>query len=150
MLTPEELATINAHCLDAREKRRDADRFAKARKLTEADCEHEDFESVFAFDQYFSTLADVREYCENESLTLPHHVWPTKATSVIQELTVAEVVESSIDAWGWEDMDVSDLNGTKELQAALDAFTAANASVVSHLPDYSTAIILQPAEAAAN
>ncbi len=89
-------------------------------------------------------MDDLCDHLESAGEEWPEYVWAAKPTTVIQGLDVASVVEHRIEAHGWEDMDDNDLNGVAELQAALDKFEEANATVKSYWPDYTTAILLAP------
>ena len=138
VLTTEEMKLINETCLDARSAELDKERFAKAQKIEAWDG------GAWLDDRYFSSMEDLCDHLECEGHEWPQYVWAAKPQTVIDGLDVSDVVEHQICDRGWEDMDTGDLNGVSELQAALDRFVEANASVKSYEPDYRTAILLAP------
>jgi len=138
VLTASELDTINEYCLAASCERRDAERFEKAEKLNSWDG------GVFYGDEYHSSIEDLISNLAtgDEDDSFPKYVWAAEGRQVVDGLTVSDVTENAICNNGWEDMDSDDLNGGAELQAALDKFVEANASVISYQPDYTKAILL--------
>lgn len=136
VLTAAELDIINETCLDAREAEKNGERFAKATKVEAWDG------GVWLGDRYFSSMEDLLDRLEDDEEEWPEYVWAACPSVVIGKIDVADVVENQICDRGWADMETSDLNGVAELQAALERFTEANASVVSYQTDYRTAILL--------
>lgn len=136
VLTEAELTVINARCLEAGQTAKDAERFAKAKKVDSWDG------GVFYGDEYFASMDDVIDHLASNGDEWPEFVWAAAPKRVITDLRVSEVVEGDISDRGWEDMDTSDLDGVDELQAALDKFVEANKDVVSYELDYSTAILM--------
>jgi hypothetical protein len=61
---------------------------------------------------------------------------------VVRDLSVDDVLLNDIEARGWEEMDSDSFAGTAELQAALDAFVAANREVVSYHENPKKAILV--------
>jgi hypothetical protein len=95
--------------------------------------------------EWFENIDELFEYCEESEQ--PEYVWASKNVG-IPRADMEDITTNILDNM-WEDADVDDLNGTEELQAALDAFNAANKSVVVWNVDYSKAILLQPVGASA-
>lgn len=137
VLTPSELEAINNRCLSTLSEKREREQFEKAHKIEAKDWPH----GVWLDDRFFSTIEDLYEYLEEEGCEVPEYVWAAKPKQVIPSLSVADVAEIWVADRGWEDMSVDDLNGTEELQAALDRFTEANADIVSYDVDHGTAIV---------
>ncbi len=142
VLTDAELDMVNNRCIDAREVKRSAEFFTKAKKVEAWT------DGAFLGDRYFSSMDELCDHLESEGEEWPQYVWAAQSKTVIGKLDVADVVENQISDSGWEDMDTNDLNGVPELQAALDKFAEANATVKSYWPDHSTAILLAAWKAA--
>lgn len=138
VLTDAELELIDKHGSAARSQRKSEDAFAKAKKVEAWDG------GAFLGDDYFASMDELCDRLASDGGDWPQYVWAAKPQTVIGQLDVSDVVESQICDRGWEDMDTNDLRGVAELQAALDKFREANASVQSYWPDYSTAILLAP------
>lgn len=140
ILTADELTAINDRCLEAGRVRRESERFSKAEKLTAWDG------GAWLGDTYYHTMDDLLEDLigglENEDDPWPEYVWAASPRPVIIGLDAWEICENEVTQNGWDDMDEHDLNGLPELQAALDAFTAANATVVSYVHDFHKAVLL--------
>lgn len=148
-LTQEEIARLNAHTFSARAKRRDAERFEKAEKIdakewngwvTDGDSY---YESVY---DWLDRWADGR--CEGNggddgSDGFPTHIWAAEPEVVVPDLSVSEVLESHIDARGWEDCSSEDFSGVDALQTALDVFVEANQGVVSYHENPKKAILVE-------
>lgn len=156
LLTDDEINLINdlyhtAHC-----ERQDAERFAKAQHIDEANWSG----SVFWGDQWYDSLEAfwdvwVSDHCNwdseqkrfvlgsgDDEVEVPRYVWAAQSQAVIPSLDVGDIVDHWVCDRGWEDMGTNDLNGLKELQQALDDFVQANSPVVSYAPDWTKAIIL--------
>ena len=73
---------------------------------------------------------------------VPLYLWVAEPQQVITHLDAADVTEHLICDRGWEDMGLDDCEGTKELQAALDAFVEANAGVVAYHMDQTRVVLL--------
>ena len=139
LLTPEELKIINDHCSSASSAAADAKRFEKAEKLTEWDG------WVTDGDRYWDSVEsylDERGEPDEDDGEGPTYLWVATPQQVIPDLDVADVVEHYVTDRGWEDCSVDDLEGVKELQAALDVFVKANKQVVSYTPDTTRAVLL--------
>jgi hypothetical protein len=120
-----------------RERQKEADRFEKAKKITEAEYTGD---HVYCGDQYYESVADaIDQYLEGQE---PEYVWAC-STHGIPAIDLEDCTTNIIDNM-WEDADYSDLNGVEELEAALAAFNKANESIQLWEPDYSTAILVAP------
>ncbi len=145
VLTETEREMLNKHATGVIDDKREATAFAKAQKIKAADWAG----GVFNGDTYHSSYDDFVSSCEDavsdEEMGYndhPAYLWAAKGQPVIAGHDVADVFECQMADRGWEDMDLHDLHGVEELQAALDAFTKANESVVAYHPDYSKAILV--------
>lgn len=138
VLTEAELKLVNDRCSSERSAAKDAEAFAKAKKVEAWD------DGAFLGDRYFGSMEELCDHLECKGGEWPEYVWAAKSQTVIGGLDVARVVESDLTDRGWEGMDTNDLKGTVELQVALDKFTEANAGVKSYWPDQSIAILLAP------
>jgi hypothetical protein len=138
VLTPEELQRANAHCMALIQRRREEKDLANAAKLDHWDG------AVFVGDTFYRDIGEAMDMCADSEDGLPAYLWTGEPHQVIPSFTVADVVENAMDAYGWEDMDVSDLHGVDELQAALDAFTKVNEGVVSYTQDRSQVVVIKP------
>ena len=137
VLTAEETARINKECLKASSERHDAELYEKAEKIPEDEWN----EGVFHGDEFYDSVGHMRD-CLDEEDDAPKFVWAAEPVQVIPKLAVGDLLESLIEDRGWEDMDADDLNGTADLQLALDKFIDANVDVKSFREDCKTAIIL--------
>ncbi len=142
VLTEEELAMVNKHASSLANARADAARFERATKLDYWDGWVTDGESYWeSVEAYLDERADELDGWEEQPST-PPYLWVATPQVVIPRLDVADVVGHYVCDRGWEDCGVDDLNGVAELQAALDAFTKANAAVVSYTQDSSRVVTL--------
>jgi hypothetical protein len=93
-------------------------------------------------DGYFNSIEDLLEYMEDVDDDLE---WPQYAY-VCEPEQIATIDAGSIyDSFEWPDgMDLHDLNGTKEFEAAVDAFNEANKDVLCYVADMNR-IVLIPA-----
>lgn len=143
-LTQQEIALINTHTFSARQARRDAEQFEKAEKVDAADwsgwvCDGGDrFDS--SVDDWLERWAE--NYTEGDDI--PTHIWAAEPEMVLARgLDVGDILQSDIEARGWEDMDLDCFAGTAELQAALDAFVYINRDVVSYHENPKKAILVE-------
>lgn len=149
ILTPEELKMVNDHCHAGWNAAAEAKRFEKAEKLDSwdgwvTDGDHY-WDSVETYlDERGDELDDLIADGTMADMThLPAYLWVATPQQVIPDhLDVADVTEHYVCDRGWEDCGVDDLNGVKELQAALDAFVKANETVVSYTMDQSRVVLL--------
>ncbi len=161
LLTDEEAFRIHDYCSAASGERRNERLFSEAVKIAAADWDgwvtdgDRYHESVEAFlDQWTSDNQDWDDVSKTfvvspEALSnRPTFLWAARPQVVIpNRLDVADVTEHYVTDRGWESMDIDDLEGVKELQAALDAFVEVNKGVVSYQEDNKTAILLDWTEA---
>lgn len=116
-------------------RQREADRFEKAAKITEAEYGEG---MVFDADQYYDSVEDAIDgYLDDQK---PEYVWACRDIGV-RPATLDGLIEDMLDGM-WEDADHYDLNGIDELQKAVDAFNEANRSIHVWEPDYSRAILV--------
>ncbi len=142
VLTDSELEMINARCSAQSSARENAEHFAKAKKVEAWDG------GAFLGDDYFSSMDELCDCIESDGSEWPEYVWAARPQLVLRDLDAADLLQSEIENRGWEDMDIHDFHGVADLQAALDKFKEANASVKSYWPDHSTAILLAAWKAA--
>lgn len=142
VLTEEERKLLNANAFRATSRAREDAQFAAAKKVHETE-----WSSWVSYgDQCYPSTEDLHEHLlcnDTPPEDYPTYCWGTRKQQVIGGLDVERVVEHSIEARGWEDMDLDDLNGVPELRAALEAFEEANTSVVSYTEDRSIAVLLE-------
>lgn len=141
-LTQDEIKLINDHTFSARAARRDAEQFEKAEKVDAADWSGYVLEGDTYYpsvDDWLDSWADRHESGDD----IPTHIWAAEPEVVAPELSVGEILESHIEARGWENMDSDDFAGVGTLQAALDAFVAANREVVSYRENPKKAILVE-------
>lgn len=142
VLTDDELKLINDQCTGAHQAAQDAERFDKAEKVEAWDG------GAFWGDDYFSSMDELCDRIVSDGDDWPKYVWAAEPRVVIDGLRVSDVVEHQMCDRGWEDMDMHDLHGVDELQAALDKFTEANKGVMSYEPNYKKAILMDAWKAA--
>jgi hypothetical protein len=116
---------------DAKER----ERFEKAEKVTYADYKGG---MLFDGDRYHDDLEALEDHLFDAPL--PEYVWACKDVGV-PKANSESIIENMLENM-WEDADHNDLNGLAELDAAIDAFNAANESINVWEPDYTTAILL--------
>lgn len=114
---------------------KELERFEKAKKITPAEYTGE---WVFDADQYYASIEEALDrYLEGQE---PEYVWACQNAG-LPRASSDGIIEHLLDN-AWEDADASDLNGVDELNAAIEAFNKANASIAVYLPDYTTAILV--------
>jgi len=142
-LTQDEIALLNAHTFSARAAKRDADRFEKAEKVDAADW------SGWVFDGGDSYHASVDDWLERwadnhtDGDDIPTHIWAAESEKVVSELDIEDVLQPSIEARGWEEMDSGDFHGVENLKFALDRFVYLNRNVVSYRENPKKAILVE-------
>ncbi len=141
-LTPEEIKLLNDRASSIRCERAEQARFEKAEKVdgrawggwvVEGDTYHA------SVNEWLDDWIDRHE----EGDDLPVFVWSADPRVVCPSLDVSDVVAPSIDAWGWEEMGAESFNGVAALQAALDAFVAANRDIISYHENPKKAILVE-------
>ncbi len=91
---------------------------------------------VFFNDRYYETVEDAIDGCD----ALPEYIWSAKDIG-LKKATMEDLVDRILEE-AWEDADIDDLNGTEDLQKAIDAFNEANAIVSVYMVDYNEALVL--------
>ena len=131
--------TICNGCLNEQQEKQEVTFFEKAEKLTAWDgwvyCEGVN-------DDYFESVDDLLERCDDEGIDRPKYVWACKADHFVN--ADIEDITSRLEDTAYEDFDFADLAGLSELKAALEAFNEANKDKVSYTPDYTKAVLIQP------
>lgn len=117
----------------ARIAKEEFDRYTKAQKVPASEYSGP---QVYFADRYYETVEDAIDGCEEA----PEYVWAAKNVGV-RKASIEDLIERVLEE-AWEDADADDLNGIDELQRAVDAFNAANASTPVFMVDYSTAIVI--------
>lgn len=128
-------------CDRENQAKKEADRFEKAKKLTEWDGWV--YLDGTGRDGYSESLSDFWDNWENdhdEDDKKPAYVWACKKDH-FAVVDVSDITERIADD-GYDDFDVDDLNGLDDLKAAIEKFNEANRDVVSYEPDYGVAILL--------
>ena len=92
---------------------------------------------VFFNDHYYETVEDAIRHRGTEP---PEYVWSAKDIG-LKKATMEDLVDRILEE-AWEDADINDLNGTEDLQKAIDAFNEANAAVSVYMVDYNEALVL--------
>jgi hypothetical protein len=96
-------------------------------------------------DGYFSDWDDLRDWCEGEGEPTPAEVWGTVATPFRLD-SAEQLIDAEIDGGEHYDGIADHLVGLDALQAALDAFNAAQ-TACSYSPDYGVRVVLPAAPA---
>ena len=91
---------------------------------------------VYFGDKYYETIEDAIDGCDQP----PEYVWSAKNVG-LQKATIEDLVDRILEN-AWEDAELDDLNGTEELQKAVDAFNEANDGIPVYMVDYDEAIVL--------
>ena len=91
---------------------------------------------VFFNDHYYETVEDAIDGCDAP----PEYIWSAKDIG-LNKATIEDCVDRILEE-AWEDADIDDLNGTEQLQNAIDAFNEANSSISVYMVDYNEAIVL--------
>lgn len=119
-----------------KERKREAERFDAATKISESDYKGE---HVYSNDKYYDSVADAIDgYLEGHE---PEYVWACQDKR-LPPIDLEDVTCNLLDNM-WEDADTSDLHGIDELEAAIEAFNKANESILMWEPDYSIAILVK-------
>lgn len=125
-----------------KEAKDEAERFGKARKLTEGEWDGWVFcDKVEHPDGYFESTSELREWCEDMDQEMPDYVWSTKSNPVCHLDKNSILEDATQEAWEGFDYD-SDLDGVSELVKALEAFNEANEGKLIYHPDSTMAVLL--------
>ena len=138
-------------CIEANQKAKEAARFEAAEKVTQWDGWLYS-EAYGSNDGYFQEVEDFREWIESESdegTEMPGYVWTCDPIR-FAVISIGEITERIADGReAYEDFDVDDLHGLDALETAIEAFNAANESVVSYRPNYKRALLVNKSNARA-
>jgi hypothetical protein len=128
-------------------------RFEKATKLTEAEYDGPVFNDDIGWNNgYFRDTGELHDMFSDadlindltegypEDFNPPAYAWACHVRPICS-LDLADILENACQE-GPEDWDSADLDGTKELQAALDAFNELNKKQEVWTPDYKRVILL--------
>lgn len=142
----EQYRTVCSACGRAREVQREAERFAKAEKVT--DWDGWIFWDGTGFNEgFFSSVEDLEEYLAGDGMQFPPaYVWTCKKIQLVSR--IFDRISDYISENAYEDWDTSHLSGLPEFKAAVEAFEAANKDQVSWEPSYKQALLLEPIAAA--
>ena len=104
---------------------------------------------VYFGDRYYDTVEDAVDGCDQ----LPEYIWSAKDVG-LKKATIEDLVDPILEE-AWEDADIDArsnstanrlgidaLNGTAELQRAIDLFNESNADISVYLVDYNEALVL--------
>lgn len=91
---------------------------------------------VYFGDRYYDTVEDAVDGCDQ----LPEYIWSAKDVG-LKKATIEDLVDPILEE-AWEDADIDALNGTAELQRAIDLFNESNAGISVYLVDYNEALVL--------
>lgn len=126
-------------CRKFMDDQREAERFAKAEKVTEWDgpvlCEG------FGYDDgYFESVEDLYDVIEDDEFERPEYCWTCTETCFLQ-LDYGDIIEHASQE-AYEDWDASSVNGKDELKAAIEKFNSVNTQHVVWNPNYKKTFIL--------
>ena len=128
------------HCEDCDNKKwrekKSADEFQKYTKAVKIKASEYTGPQVFFNGHYYETVEDAIDQCEEP----PEYVWAAKDIG-LKKATMEYLVDQILEE-AWEDADIDDLNGTEELQIAIDSFNEANSGISVYMVDYDEAIVL--------
>lgn len=140
-LTESEIALLAKAYWSETWRKSESAKFDKATKIPRDEYDGRVWYNDQAYDDPGEVLQQlIDDGCDEDEL--PKYLWAVKEVPVITPRHVADIVEGDIEDRGWVDMEVKDLKGVDELQAALDRFVEANKGVVSYHPDYMKAVVL--------
>lgn len=91
---------------------------------------------VYFGDRYYDTVEDAVDGCDQ----LPEYIWSAKDVG-LKKATMEDLVDRILEE-AWEDADIDALNGTEELQRAIDLFNESNAGISVYMVDYNEALVL--------
>lgn len=135
----EKYRTVCAACALANEVKREAERFAKADKVTDWDG-WIFWDGTGHNDGFFPSAEELAEHLECEECALPAYVWTCKKIPFVSR--ILDRVTDQISENAYEDWDQSHLSGLPEFKAAVESFETANQDQVSWEPNYNLALIL--------
>ena len=130
-------------CCDACSKLKsiqaEQDRFDKAKKLTEWDGWV--FSEGLGFREgFFESLSDLLDQLEDDEV--PKYVWacdPDHFAFARVDDVIRPILENES---AYEGFDSDDLSGIEELKAAIEKFNEANKHIVSYIPNFKMAVLI--------
>jgi hypothetical protein len=139
--------TVCDDCRRKKEREREAERFAKAEKVTEWNG------AIYSDGRgwnegFFANVEDLEDWlaCEEEDdgsqPDRPEYVWTCDDKPFCQ-LEYDHIIENATQE-AYEDWDAGNISGEKELKAAIEAFNEANKEHVSWEPNMKRALLLPP------
>lgn len=134
--------TVCTKCRKVADAKREREKFEKAEKVTEWD--------GFVWDgsDYYPDIGELIERYSDDERPLPEYVWTCDATA-FATLTIDRVKDWINDGGDApEDFDADDLDGWRELEAAIEKFNKANAGCLSYWPNEKKALLLTPKKSA--
>ena len=131
ILTNEEQELINKHCLRQITFDREQKYFEKAKKLT--------------IDQYIGKLCINDNYFDSDDI--PEYLGAEYAWTVTErpvfKVWAEDIVAHEIDSNGYDELNIDDFKGVKELQEALDLFAKNNEDIKSYEVNYNVCVLLK-------
>ncbi len=91
---------------------------------------------VYFGERYYDTVEDAIDGCDQP----PEYIWSAKDVG-LKKATMEDLVDRILQE-AWEDADIDDLNGTEELQRAIDLFNESNAGISVYMVDYNEALVI--------
>ena len=133
--------TVCDTCKRANQIKYLANRFEKAKKLTEWEgWVYLDGTGNDGFSESLSSFWEDWDDNHTEDKEKPAYVWGCKRVQLVRA-DVSDITDRISDDAD-EDFDTSDMNGLEDLEMAIEKFNKANEDVVSYEPDYGVAILL--------
>lgn len=130
-------------CFDLRQEKREAERFAKAKKVPMEEYSgwlQRDGTGGYITDGYHENADDLITYCKDNGEPVPEYAWACTPTQ-FATADIGRIIESICED-AYEDFNPDDLVGVDKLEAAINEFNEANKHHLSYSPDYSTAVLL--------
>jgi hypothetical protein len=132
---------ICSACFNKQQDKKEAERFAKAAKITKWDG-WVYVEGLGYQNGYFQSVEDLIDYLtDEEDGNYPQYAWTCSANHFVNA-EISDITERIGDN-AYEDFNTEDLNGLQELKAAIAKFNDANKDAVSYTPDYTTAVLIE-------
>ena len=130
ILTNEEQELINKHCLRQITFNREQKYFEKAKKLT-----IDQYQGKLCINDNYFDSDDIPENLEN------NYAWTVTERPVFK-VWAEDIVGDEVANNGYDELEIEDFKGVKELQEALDLFAKKNEDIKSYEANYGVCVLL--------
>jgi len=138
---PKKGVCVNLKCRELRDAEDEQKRLEKAVRANYKDVPPESkkmmYSRIYPYNEgYFGDIDDLLEYCQDNGVSVPPHVWSTEKTSL--SMDAGSIIEDACEKL--HENAIDNIDGEKELQEFLDGWCAKQTGTDTYMVDYKYAI----------